>query len=169
MILKHPTINLLIGDDGKVYSIDGKERIQQDYGYMKIMLNRRTYSVHRLVAETFIPNLENKPVVDHIDKDRRNNRIDNLRWSTPKENANSISRDNTSRKKVDVYTLYGDLIATYSSIQEIADVLGVIRSSITTNLKRKGWTNGYYIVEHGSNLDGYKLFPHPDTIKITGC
>jgi len=45
-----------------------------------------TYLVHRLVAEAFIPNPENKPVVDHINGDRSNACADNLRWLTQKEN-----------------------------------------------------------------------------------
>lgn len=49
--------------------------------------------VHRLVAKAFIPNLDNKPEVDHIDGNTRNNRADNLRWVTSKENkANPITR-----------------------------------------------------------------------------
>jgi hypothetical protein len=68
---------------------------------------------------------------------------------------------------VDVYTIYGDFVATFRSIQDVANTLGVVRNGITTNLKRKGWTNGYYVVEHGQSLDGYRLFPHPS--KITGC
>ena len=167
LIKKHPVIDLLIGDDGKVYSLDGTERIQQDYGYMRIMVKRRTYAVHRLVAETFIPNPDNKTVVDHIDKDRKNNVINNLRWVTPQENAQSISHDNSNKKSVDLYTVYGDYVATLGSIQEAADILGVVRNGITVNLKRKGWTNGYYVIEHGGTLDGYKIFPHPS--KITGC
>lgn len=45
--------------------------------------------IHRIVAELFIPNPENKPCVDHIDTDIHNNRVDNLRWVTIKENNNN--------------------------------------------------------------------------------
>lgn len=45
--------------------------------------------LHRIVAELFIPNPENKPFVDHIDTNRLNNRVDNLRWVTRTENNNN--------------------------------------------------------------------------------
>lgn len=45
--------------------------------------------LHKAVAELFIPNPENKPEIDHIDTDKLNNHIDNLRWCTRKENNNN--------------------------------------------------------------------------------
>ena len=67
--------------------------------------------VHRLVAESFIPNKYNKPDIDHIDTDPFNNRAPNLRWCTPKENSHNpltkinhkIACDN-SRKEISSQT-----------------------------------------------------------------
>ena len=48
---------------------------------------RKSAKIHRLVAEAFIPNPENKECVDHIDKVRNNNNVNNLRWATKSENC----------------------------------------------------------------------------------
>lgn len=48
-----------------------------------------TKYLHKIVAELFIPNPENKSQVDHIDTNKLNNSIENLRWVTPKENMNN--------------------------------------------------------------------------------
>ena len=64
-----------------------------DKGYHVISLslgsakNRPTVRVHRLVAEAFIPNPDNKPEINHIDGNKCNNIITNLEWCTPKENV----------------------------------------------------------------------------------
>lgn len=64
-------------------------------GYKRVSLCNngiiKYYSIHRLVAEAFIPNEENKPTVDHIDRNISNNCVSNLRWATYKEqNANRL-------------------------------------------------------------------------------
>ncbi len=48
---------------------------------------RKKFFVHRIVADAFIPNPENKNVVDHIDGDKKNNKLENLRWVTGGDNT----------------------------------------------------------------------------------
>lgn len=59
-------------------------------GYLRVKLCRNgdddLYYIHRLVAETYIPNPENKPMVNHIDGNKTNNRVENLEWVTRIEN-----------------------------------------------------------------------------------
>lgn len=65
---------------------------QKPDGYIQVNLfkdgKRKTYTVHRLVAEAFIPNPNNKPCVGHLDESRDNNQADNLYWCTHYENNN---------------------------------------------------------------------------------
>lgn len=62
-----------------------KRKINENY--LTVELQGKAYQVHRLVAETFIPNPENKPTVDHIDRNPENNSVSNLKWATYKEQA----------------------------------------------------------------------------------
>lgn len=65
------------------------------WGYPRICLYKedcspKKYKVHRLVAMAFIPNPHNLPIVNHIDHDRTNSKVENLEWCTVKENVNHM-------------------------------------------------------------------------------
>ncbi|MBR4904422.1 MAG: NUMOD4 motif-containing HNH endonuclease [Selenomonadaceae bacterium] len=64
---------------------------KNNHGYFMIVLNNNTkpkvISIHKIVAQAFIPNLENKPCVNHIDGNKLNNHIGNLEWATLSENT----------------------------------------------------------------------------------
>tara|TARA_R110002072_G_scaffold39119_3_gene112684 strand:+ start:74 stop:535 length:462 start_codon:yes stop_codon:yes gene_type:complete len=87
----------LIYSNGTVYGKKHKKFVKQypsHRGYMTVMLyrgkeKRKNWKVHRLVAEAFISNDESKLCVDHIDRNKLNNDISNLRWATYTENNNN--------------------------------------------------------------------------------
>ena len=62
-----------------------------DKGYKACKLNRKFWLKHRIIALQFIPNPENKPFIDHIDHNRSNNHIKNLRWVSQAENLKNTS------------------------------------------------------------------------------
>lgn len=101
MVKEHPILGVKVREDGAVLIPDnrGVPRFTPRWtygslevrGYLRVKIDGKGYKVHRLVAETFIENPENKPTVDHIDRDKTNNNVSNLRWATMKE-----QRENTS-------------------------------------------------------------------------
>ena len=81
---------------GRIYSFKTNQYLKlgvNSHGYIRASLLKdyktRTINVHRLVALAFIPNPENKPCIDHINGDKTDNRMINLRWVTHKENSNN--------------------------------------------------------------------------------
>lgn len=92
----------------------------------------KAFSIHRLVALTFIPNPKNLPEVNHKDENPLNCRADNLEWCTRQYNA-----EYSKAKKVAQY-FDGEKIAEYKSIVVASDITGIGRTSINNVLC--GWT-----------------------------
>jgi len=86
--------NYLIYPDGRVYSNKSKVFLKifcRNDGYKALTLynngRQACKSIHRLVATHYIPNQDNKPEIDHIDRNRGNNNACNLRWVSELENG----------------------------------------------------------------------------------
>lgn len=86
----------LVSDIGEVKSLRTNKILKPNAdkdGYLYYVLcvdgNRKTIKAHRLVAMAFIDNPSNKPAIDHINGDKKDNRVSNLRWVTNLENTNN--------------------------------------------------------------------------------
>lgn len=117
-------------------------------GYIRIHLYKngsfKAFGVHRLVADAFIPNPNNKKHVNHIDENKSNNCVSNLEWATPKENNNHGSRTTrqSNSKKIKIKCVELDMV--FDSAKDASEILNVDRSSITACCKGKRKTVGGY-------------------------
>ena len=136
--------------DGKYLTV--QERIlktfDDDRGYPQVDINRSTLSVHRLVAEAFIPNHENKPTVNHKDGNKQNNSVSNLEWATHMENVHhaidtGLRPRGGQTKKIAQYTLDGEYIQTFDSVLEAGKAVGTGKPSSIARCAR-GYRNKAY-------------------------
>ena len=113
---------------GGLYHVKGrilKPKIEKD-GYFRISLTKngikKYYRLNRLVAQAFIPNPNNYPIVNHKDENKLNNNADNLEWCTQKYNVNYGNAINKKKEKLSIkvnqYDLNGVFIKTWNSIND---------------------------------------------------
>ena len=123
----------VVRTDGSIQVVAGKDMklIRSRSGYYVVTLclsgKQKMKSVHRIVAETFIPNPENKPQVNHIDGDKSNNCIDNLEWATAAENNEHAWKHNLNRNhpiQVAVTDMQSGEVTIYDSILDASIKLG---------------------------------------------
>lgn len=110
-------------------------------GYRVVSINGKLWLVHRLVAETFIPNPDGLPLVNHKDEVRSNNCVENLEWYDPKYNINYGTRTQRTFKPIIAINQDGE-ITEFESLTSASKALKVSKAAInkaaTKGIKVKG-------------------------------
>lgn len=119
-------------------------------GYVFVNLcknkKRKGYSLHYLVANNFLDNNNNYPVIMHIDNDKENNHVSNLKFGTYKENIQSAYDDglHTNMRRIIQYSKTNEPIGTFASITKASLCTNISLSSIANCLRELSKTAGGY-------------------------
>lgn len=157
MLKQHPVYeHLMISDQGEVFSKKTNKFLKlQTHGSGCIMFATRLhgrnspaicFKVHRLVAQTFLPNLDNLPVVNHKNGNRADNRVENLEWCTYSYNSLHAYETGLSRprRKEEAYNYKGspekiqlalELRGLGWTVKRVADLFAVSHVTVLSWLK----------------------------------
>lgn len=139
----------------KRYFKNGKENFlvgkKDKDGYTWVILSknqRKKYiHVHRLVADAFVPNTEDKPQVNHKDRNKQNNSANNLEWVTCSENMlhTFATGRKIHRRPIVQYTRNMEFVSLWDSIREAGQALKIAESNINACCHNRFPTAGGYI------------------------
>ena len=159
------------------------------YGYYQVRLYKdkkvRNHTVHRLVAETFIPNPRKEKTVNHIDGNKTNNKVENLEWCSFSENFNKAYNDGLVPKGAyngnaifndEQIRFIRDAYKSGYSGRRLARVFNTTHDVIDDIISRKSYSNvsdtqkneqySYLVIQIIKNL--LKKFSYTEVVEITG-
>lgn len=145
----------LVSDSGQVWSMYHRRALKPSldkYGYERVGLfdgHKACHrTVHRLVAQAFIPNPDNLPTVNHINEDKTDNRVSNLEWASIADNDNHGTRNermaNTKCRLPVEQVLHDGTTIRYKGVKDASRKTGIHRVCIAKCCKHIRQTAGGY-------------------------
>ena len=145
-----------INENGEIYSHKTKKFLTgtiYNTGYKMVRLtvngNKKGYAVHRLVAETFIPNPDNLPIVNHKNGDKTNNNKDNLEWVSQSQNRIHAIDNKISRlargKRIKINPVDDKAWIRYKDTNYLVSIKGEVYNDRTGILLKQTPNNSGYI------------------------
>ena len=140
-----------ITEEGQVWSYYSKRFIKphiRSNGYLQVLLSKggikKSYKVHRLVAQAYLPNPDNLPEVNHIDEDKTNNCVNNLEWCSHEYNLNYGQHNEKISNSLKKRCLCVELNKEFNSINEAGLFIKRNPSGVSAALNGKQKTAGGY-------------------------
>lgn len=144
---------------------DSEEKVKKTGLYQSVNINNKVYSVHRLVAEAFIPNPNNLQQVNHIDGNRSNNNVDNLEWCTNKHNMNHAIENKLMNNKGKFHSLSEEDKIKIIELRRLDFTTNEIENEVNTSHETLNvYLNQFYKEENKKILSRINKFSH--TIKF---
>lgn len=135
-----------VNSDGEMMNFKtGRKIIGSDRnGYKRVTIDNHVYSIHRLIWETFNGPIPEGMLVDHINGNRSNNALYNLRLVTQSDNMKSaMTNGHSGQIPVLQFDKQGNFIQEFSTIQAAADAVGVTHAAVRSAILRGGTSGGY--------------------------
>lgn len=165
--------NYTLTDDGRVWSVKNKRFLRpslNNSGYLGVRIYQNglgmSISIHRAMALTYIDNPLNKATVNHIDGDKLNNRVDNLEWSTHKENLQhsirvlknpkpptqkgNFGKDHNRSLPIYMYDKDGLFVREFGGLSEASRITGASISGVWYSAKNRRMLKGVYFFYENS-------------------
>lgn len=148
--------NYMVNKDGQIINVKTKRYLFGSLrnGYIRVSLNNHFYSLHKIIWEAFNGEIPKNGIIDHIDGNRQNNKLSNLRLVTQSQNIlnSHLNGGHDGDVSVKQYDLQGNYITSYPSMKMAAEAVGLTRDAVRQAANRYGTCANYFWIREDVDI-----------------
>ena len=149
--LKLNGVDVEVSIIGELFINGKKHNTYNNSGYVSTSINGKPFRVHRLVAQAYIPNPENYPIINHINGIRNDNRVENIEWCNYSHNAKharaiGLQKDRIGEnhpqaklKEIDVLNMRYFYYSYIYSVRQLSNMFDVTISHTESIINNRTW------------------------------